>query len=213
MRVCVPVSPSVPVSLSVPVSPSVPVSVPIAIGSPLEYLSTMSRFAQASLSLSFTLSCATAIAAVAGTVAVSGCGRHDASASHAFDSDEAAKLLIDRNWIDRMPENHRDRLHVFRFVPSMGGGVYQDRTLFKGTFELFVYKVQGDAINMTLPETHERVTTRFTIEPVTGPAPFDLKLTLFSVPRGPQVLYGIRAETDRTGTALEQRLHELKVAE
>jgi hypothetical protein len=171
----------------------------------------MSRFAQASLS--FTLSCATAIAAVAGTVAVSGCGRHDAPASHAFDSDEAAKLLIDRNWIDRMPENHRDRLHVFRFVPSMGGGVYQDRTLFKGTFELFVYKVQGDAINMTLPETHERVTSRFTVEPVAGPAPFDLKLTLYSVPRGPQVLYGIRSETDRTGTALEQRLSNLKVAD
>jgi hypothetical protein len=141
-----------------------------------------------------------------GAMEMSGCSSKESSTSRIIPSDAAAALLIDRNWIDKMPESHTDRLHVFRFVPSMGGGVYQDRTLFKGTFELFVYKVKGDSLDVVLPETHERATTKYTIETVTGPAPFDLKLTLSSLPRGPQIFFGIRAETDRNGAGLETRL-------
>src|SRR5512144_1196291 len=78
---------------------------------------------------------------------------------------DARDALIDRNWIDRMPETTTDRLHVYRFVPSMGGGVFQDRTLYKGTFELFTFKVErGDHIVFDLPETREKVTSQFTIE-------------------------------------------------
>jgi hypothetical protein len=121
--------------------------------------------------------------------------------------DEARKVLLDRNWLDRMPQTDRDRLHVYRFVPSMGGGVFQDRTLFKGTFELFMFEATNNEIRFVLPETHEKVTSRYRIEAVDGPAPFDLKLTIDADPRGPQTYYGIRAETDRDGHVLEQRLH------
>src|SRR5262249_53907330 len=96
---------------------------------------------------------------------------------------DARDVLIDRNWIDRLPETTKDRLHVYRLVPSMGGGVYQDRTLFKGTFELFMFRVErGDHLVFELPETHEKVTSQFAIETVDGPAPFDLKLTVYSDP-------------------------------
>jgi hypothetical protein len=121
-------------------------------------------------------------------------------------TDEAAKLLLDRNWIDRMPETEKDRLHVYRFVPSMGGGVYQDRTLFKGTFELFSFKVEGDQIRFVLHETEQDERSRFQIEEVDGPEPFDLKLTIAADPRGPKVFYGMRSETDRDGVKLETRL-------
>ena len=60
-----------------------------------------------------------------------------AAKSRDVDDSEARKLLLDRNWIERMPDTERDRFHVYRFVPAMGGGVFQDRTIFKGTFELF----------------------------------------------------------------------------
>ena len=60
-----------------------------------------------------------------------------------------------------------------------------------------------------LPETHERVTSQFQIERVAGPRPFDLKLTIFSDPRGPHVYYGMRAETDSDGHLLEERLAAL----
>ncbi|MEZ4364883.1 MAG: hypothetical protein R2939_01185 [Kofleriaceae bacterium] len=152
----------------------------------------------------FVLACALAPAAVTG-----GCGRSTPASSSSVAPAEAAKLLVDRNWIDRMPEHHDDRLHVYRFVPSMGGGVYQDRTVFKGSFELFVFAVDGASLEVRLPDTGERVRTGFTIERVAGPAPFDLRLTLAHAPRGPRVYYGIAAEADRTGAALEARLAEL----
>ncbi len=128
------------------------------------------------------------------------------SSSRQVPPDEAARLLIDRNWLDRMPETERDRLHVYRFVPSMGGGVFQDRTLFKGTFELFSFAARDGQITFKLHETHTEVTSPFRIEPVDGPKPFDLRLTIPDDPRGPRVYFGIRAETDRTGQRLEQRL-------
>src|SRR5262245_62535492 len=100
---------------------------------------------------------------------------------------EARRLLLDRNWIDRMPKTSRDRLHVYRFVPSMGGGVFQDRTLYKGTFELFTFETTGDEIRFNLPETEQKVVSKFSIETVSGPEPFDLKLTIVADPRGSQV--------------------------
>ena len=57
-----------------------------------------------------------------------------------------------------------------------------------------------------LPETKEKVTSKFRIENVDGPAPFDLKLTIDGDPRGPKVYYGMRSETDREGRLLDQRL-------
>jgi hypothetical protein len=130
--------------------------------------------------------------------------------SKAVPAEEAGRLLIDRNWLDRMPETERDRLFVYRFVPNMGGGVFQDRTLFKGTFELFSFTVDEDRLRFVLHETRQDVTSRFTIEPVDGPAPFDLKLTIADDPRGPKVYLGIRAETDRDGSRLQQRLSSVR---
>jgi hypothetical protein len=122
-------------------------------------------------------------------------------------NDEARKLLLDRNWLDRMPETERDKLHVYRFVPSMGGGVFQDRTLYKGTFELFRFETSSDEIRFDLPETHQKVVSKFRIEKVDGPKPFDLRLIIDADPRGPQIYYGMRSETDRDGQLLERRLH------
>jgi hypothetical protein len=138
------------------------------------------------------------------------CSSSSGTKSDIVDDAEARKLLIDRNWIDRMPETHQDRLHVYRFVPSMGGGVYQDRTLFKGTFELFMFETNADEIRFNLPETRQKVVSKFRIENVSGPKPFDLKLTIDADPRGPQVYYGMRSETDRTGEQLQLRLSQIK---
>jgi hypothetical protein len=107
---------------------------------------------------------------------------------------EAAALLTDRNWLDVWPTDKDDRLHVYRFVPSMGGGVYHDRTVFQGEFELFVFDVGATTIDFTFPHTDRHLRTDYKIERVTGPEPFDLKLTLGESPRGPRVYYGIAAQ-------------------
>ena len=146
----------------------------------------------------------TVLAALILSLSLAACSSPPSSAK--LDGDEAKRLLIDRNWLDRMPETDRDKLFVYRFVPSMGGGVFQDRTLYKGTFELFMFEATGEQIRFDLPETGTKVTSAYAIERVEGPEPFDLKLTLADDPRGPKVYLGIRSETDRDGRLLEQRL-------
>jgi hypothetical protein len=119
------------------------------------------------------------------------CGRKEESAVAAG---EAAQLLVDRNWLDHWPTTQNERLHVYRFVPGMGGGVYQDRTLFKGSFELFLFEVQGSELRFVLPDDGSRLRTGFRIERVSGPPPFDLRLTLDHSPRGPRIFYGTSTE-------------------
>ena len=137
---------------------------------------------------------------------LAGCSSSNSSSHKTLAKDEAAKLLLDRNWLDRMPASDRDHLFVYRFVPTMGGGVFQDRTLYKGTFELFKFAVDGDHITFDLLETGDKLSRAFQIEAVDGPAPFDLKLTVTGDPRGPGVYFGMRSETDRDGHVLDQRL-------
>ena len=130
------------------------------------------------------------------------------SKSHELGDAEARKVLVNRNWIDRWPTTKTDKLHVYRFVPNMGGGVFQDRTIYKGTFELFRFDTSGDEIEFDLVETDQHVVSKFRIDEIDGPHPFDLRLTIPADPRGPQVYFGIRAETDPDGHLLEQRLRQ-----
>ncbi len=117
-------------------------------------------------------------------------------------SKDAAKALENRNWMDQWPTDDREGLHVYRFTPSMGGGVYQDRTLFAGQFELFNYDVGGDVggelgegrLSIRWPHTKETENLSFTIHKVKGPKPFDLKLTLEGNLRGPSVFFGRSVE-------------------
>lgn len=123
-----------------------------------------------------------------------------------LDDAEAAKVLVNRNWVDHWPTTKTDKIHVYRFVPNMGGGVFQDRTIYKGTFELFRFDTNADEIEFDLVETNQKVVSKFRIDEIDGPHPFDLRLTIHADPRGPQVYFGIRAETDPDGHLLEQRL-------
>jgi hypothetical protein len=109
--------------------------------------------------------------------------------------DEAAELLIDRNWLDVWPRDEKEKLHVYRFVPSMGGGVFQDRTLFEGRFELFRYRIDGEHLTIEWPHSKSEDRMVFRVTRVDGPDPFDLKLELSGTSRGPRTYYGRTAET------------------
>lgn len=136
-------------------------------------------------------------------VSSSGCSR--VRSAPPVPPDEARRLLLDRNWLDRLPHGKDDRLHVYRFVPQMGGGVYQDRTLFTGWFELFLFEHTGREIRFLLPDNDERVTSGYRIERLAprdddrDEGAFSLRLVLESSPRGPSVYYGLRAEDGAKG--------------
>ena len=106
-------------------------------------------------------------------------------------------MLINRNWIDRLPERVDDKLKVYRFVPTMGGGVFQDRTIFFGTFELFTFEATGEEIRFNLLHTGDKRTSPYTIEELATPGPdgVDLRLTIRQDPRGPKSYYGWRKES------------------
>lgn len=110
--------------------------------------------------------------------------------------DESAELLENRIWVDIWPEKATDKFHLYQFIPELNhSGVYQDRTLFAGDFELFLYEVgeqDGRAqVTITWPHSNQRVRLPFRITRVDGPKPFDLKLVLEGNDRGPVVLYGM----------------------
>jgi hypothetical protein len=115
-------------------------------------------------------------------------------AARALPPEEARALLIDRSWVDRLPRRVDDKLHVFRFTPAMGGGVFQDRTIFAGQFELFLFEQDGRHIRFNMVHTGEKKTCDFEITPLAEPGPegVDLRLTVAGSPRGPSVYYSWR---------------------
>jgi hypothetical protein len=117
-------------------------------------------------------------------------------ATHALPPEQAKKVLLDRNWLDRVPQKVDDKLHVYRFVPSMGGGVFQDRTIFFGTFELFTFEADGSRIRFNLLHTGDKRVSAYKIEELATPGPdgVDLMLTIADDPRGPKRYYGWKNE-------------------
>ena len=135
------------------------------------------------------------IASMTVLLALAACSRDRAPAARHLPPDEAAAVLIDRNWLDLWPTSETERLHVYRFTPSMGGGVFQDRTLFEGHFELFTYQIEGEHLTIQWPHSKTQDRMVFRVDRVRGPAPFDLKLELSSPSHGPRTYYGRSKET------------------
>jgi hypothetical protein len=136
-----------------------------------------------------------ALSLLALSLLVTACRREEKRPRPSVPPDEAAELLINRNWLDRWPASESEKLHVYRFTPAMGGGVFQDRTLFAGHFELFNYQIEGEHLTIKWPHSKSEDRMVFRVSRVDGPAPFDLRLELSGTSRGPRTYYGRSAET------------------
>ena len=146
---------------------------------------------------------ATLVAALVLTAAAAtACHREPAHGAR-LSAQDANRALIDRNWMDRQPAHKDDRLRVYRFTPSMGGGVYQDRKVFKGQFELFQYQVGDGTIAFHFPDTEQDARCPFLIERIRGHEPLDLRLTIADDPRGPGVYW---SSSGARGQVLEPAL-------
>lgn len=103
---------------------------------------------------------------------------------------EAAELLHERVWLDKEPRGWSDKFHLMIFDGDHSG-VYQDRTIWKGSFEVFIYEADGNTLDLRLPGSKKTVKTTFTIEKQKrGEA--DVKLTIDKPFEGPATYYGYK---------------------
>ena len=91
----------------------------------------------------------------------------------------------------------------------MGGGVYQDRTLYAGTFELFTFDHDGERIRFHLHHTGQEASAGYTIDRMLGDGPLELHLHIADSPRGPHDYYSIRGMQARSEAELETSLRSL----
>jgi hypothetical protein len=130
---------------------------------------------------------ALAIVAVSLTAA---CSKDAATRRDPLPPDEAAELLHQRIWLDKEPRGQNEVFHLFVFDHGQMG-IYQDRTIWKGKFEMFIYEAEGKSIEMRLPGSRKIIKTGFSIEKAKrGEA--DVKLTLDKPFEGPKEYYGYR---------------------
>lgn len=126
---------------------------------------------------------------VAAVLSQAACSRDHARPHGGLPPDEAAALLSRRVWLDKEPRGPRDIFHIVIFDRDHAMGVFQDRTIWKGTFEAFKYEAQRGQLDVVLPGSNKRVKTTFTVERARrGDA--DVKLTLGGAVFGPTVYYG-----------------------
>src|SRR5688572_26578997 len=116
---------------------------------------------------------AAAIVAVSLTAA---CGKAAPRHKDPLPPGEAAELLHQRIWLDKEPRGQNEVFHLFVFDEGQMG-IYQDRTIWKGKFEMFIYEAEGKTIEMRLPGSRKIIKSGFSVEKSRhGKA--DVKLTL-----------------------------------
>ncbi len=67
-----------------------------------------------------------------------------------------SKLALDRIWVDHLPRTDKDVFQIFAAVSEEEFGVFQATSSWKGNFELFTFKFNGDKIKATFPQDGDR---------------------------------------------------------
>src|SRR5438128_1346837 len=79
--------------------------------------------------------------------------RHGDSAQTTMDD---SKLALDRIWIDHIPKNDRDMFQLFAAISEEQFGVFQQTSSWKGAFELFQFRANGDKLRVVFPQTNDK---------------------------------------------------------
>ena len=123
-------------------------------------------------------------------LALAGCrDRKPAPPPEVLPPAEAARVLRNHVWLDKMPESQTERFHLALFL-DRSIGVYQDRTVWKGDFEMFEFKLRDDRVELSLPGSRKVVKTKWRIERVRD-GDFDYRLVFDDAPRGPKAYWGL----------------------
>jgi hypothetical protein len=74
--------------------------------------------------------------------------------------DGGKRLVADRIWIDHVPRNERDTIHVFAAVTEHAVGVFQATSQWRGSFEAFRYEASDGELRLVFPQTGDRETVQ-----------------------------------------------------
>ncbi|MEO8548583.1 MAG: hypothetical protein ABI678_01365 [Kofleriaceae bacterium] len=85
-------------------------------------------------------------------VALAGAWRWQAGSHEATDGG-GNKLLVDRLWIDHVPRNEREMVQVFVVLSEEPIGVFDQRSMWTGSFEAFKYTRTGGELRVVYPQT------------------------------------------------------------
>jgi hypothetical protein len=100
---------------------------------------------------------------------------------------EAKNLLFERPWLDHLPKDEHDRYNALIFNHE-GVGATVNASAYRGQWELFLFKVKDNKLQVLFPHDKRRAATSFKISPVRHKT-FDLELRLEDPPVGPKSLY------------------------
>jgi hypothetical protein len=70
------------------------------------------------------------------------------------------ELVRDRFWVDHLPRNEREPIQTFVILKEQGAGLFNNASMWRGSYELFRYEMQGSQIRMEFPQTGDRETAR-----------------------------------------------------
>lgn len=73
---------------------------------------------------------------------------------------DGEQLVLDRIWIDHIPKNERDTIHVFAAISEEPFGVFQAASTWKGNYELFRYEANGSELRVVYPQNNDRETVK-----------------------------------------------------
>ncbi len=128
---------------------------------------------------------------LAGLLLAGGLGltAHFASGSPTPADDEPERLILDRLWIDQIPEEGTDPIHVEFWLPG-GLAVMQHGTPFRYLTEAAEFERSGDRLRGRYLQDGEEFRARFRVTRCDDAPPFDLCLHKRGTHREPHVLHG-----------------------
>jgi hypothetical protein len=124
---------------------------------------------------------------------------------------DAAKnrLLTDRIWIDHIPKNDKDLIHVFAMVSEHAAGVFQATSQWRGSYEAFRYEANGADLRIVYPQTGDREAVRAKAKRCTEQR-MDFCLEIEGASRGVKQYYSREGWEIKQGQDLDAVTHRIE---
>lgn len=107
-----------------------------------------------------------------------------------------SRLVLDRVWIDNMPERYTDYVHAMVVLSDAPVGLFQKASAYRANIEIMEFRREGGTLKIHYPQTGKSETVRFKISHCSDLPPLDLCLDFAKGPwHGPKRYYGASDES------------------